>query len=353
MPHLIQSDHQVADLSLFLNQNCIALGFDEVGDLSEITARWQVKFRLQKLFSKAALDSIADNAGRLLRFREIETGDIVVAFDRDARVYHLGEVTGTYAFHNNVPEFKHRHPVVWFAKTLREDLLPETRNYLSTNATDFTVAESALTDLLRKAEASEGEECQNRLLNSKVGTTRVNEDGELSSAKIDPFHLRKVEATLDDLFGEVKSRGQEFIKDKLLSLEVNQMKQLVAGVLRGIGYKTLATDSASDTGRGFLVSADGLGLASTRIIVEVMHHKRKMGVQDMCNFIGGIPQGDRGLLVSTGGFAPEAREEADRTNTPITLIDLERLATLLTQYYDTIDSDTKALVPLRKIYWPV
>ena len=36
----------------------------------------------------------------------------------------------------------------------------------------------------------------------------------------------------------------------------------------------------------------------------------------------------------------------------MTLIDAERLQTLLVEYYDRLDQDAKSLVPLRRLYFP-
>ena len=62
---------------------------------------------------------------------------------------------------------------------------------------------------------------------------------------------------------------------------------------------------------------------------------------------------DKGLYVSTGGFSKEAKYEAERANVPVTLLDLDDLAETLTQNYETLDPETRRLVPLRRIYWPV
>ena len=72
----------------------------------------------------------------------------------------------------------------------------------------------------------------------------------------------------------------------------------------------------------------------------------------MRSFIGGLRQGNKGLYISTGGFSKDAKYEAERSNIPVTLIDLDMLANLITQYYDNFDEETKNLIPLVKIYWP-
>ena len=51
-------------------------------------------------------------------------------------------------------------------------------------------------------------------------------------------------------------------------------------------------------------------------------------------------------------FSKDAKYEAERSTTPITLIDIDMLVGLLIQYYDNLDMDTRSLIPLVKIYWP-
>ena len=79
----------------------------------------------------------------------------------------------------------------------------------------------------------------------------------------------------------------------------------------------------------------------------------RMGADMVRSFTGGLRSGDKGLYVSTGGFTKEAKYEADRSSVPLTLIDADELVRLIVQYYDYFDTDTKGLIPLKKIYWPV
>lgn len=78
-----------------------------------------------------------------------------------------------------------------------------------------------------------------------------------------------------------------------------------------------------------------------------------MGANEIRSFTGGLRSGDRGLYVSTGGFTKEAKYEAERSTIPISIIDSDILVELIIQYYDNFDAETKALIPLKKIYWPV
>ena len=56
--------------------------------------------------------------------------------------------------------------------------------------------------------------------------------------------------------------------------------------------------------------------------------------------------------MSTGGFTREARYEADRSNVPVRLLDLDGFVRLYVEFYEKADEDTRALLPLVRIWWP-
>ena len=123
-----------------------------------------------------------------------------------------------------------------------------------------------------------------------------------------------------------------------------------------MGYKTRLTSRGSDLGSDIMASPDGLEMVEPIIKTEVKHKtksKDKIGAPDLRNFIGGLRPPTRGIYVSTTGFTKEAQYEAERANFQITLVDLDRLVDLIVEYYEQLDTETKALVPLRKMYWPV
>lgn len=131
------------------------------------------------------------------------------------------------------------------------------------------------------------------------------------------------------------------------------MQDLVAGLLRGMGYKTFVSSKGPDRGRDIIASPDGLGLTQPRIVVEVKHRKGQMGAPEIRSFLGGLREGDMGLYVSTGGFSREAKYEAERAKNPVTLADSDMLVNIIIQYYDNFDPEARTLLPLTKIYWPM
>ena len=89
-----------------------------------------------------------------------------------------------------------------------------------------------------------------------------------------------------------------------------------------------------------------------RIFVEVKHRSGPIGAPSVRSFLGGRRPGDRGLYVSTGGFARDAKYEADRAPIPLSLLDFDDLVALALEHYDGLDVDSKRLLPLKRLYWP-
>lgn len=77
-----------------------------------------------------------------------------------------------------------------------------------------------------------------------------------------------------------------------------------------------------------------------------------MGSQEIRSFVGGRHKDDKGLYVSTGGFTKDAQYEAERSSIPLTLMDLDEIANAITDHYEHMDAETRALLPLTRIYWP-
>ena len=137
-----------------------------------------------------------------------------------------------------------------------------------------------------------------------------------------------------------------------MRLEWDEMQELVAGLLRAMGYKTQVSAPGADRGRDITASPDGFGFQEPRILVEVKHRKGTIGAPEIRAFLGGLRQRDNGLYVSTGGFTREARYEAERANHHLALLDLDGIGKSVMEHYDRMDAETRALVPLKKIYWP-
>ncbi|MGV1754046.1 restriction endonuclease [Agrobacterium sp. CG674] len=312
----------------FKEHSAVAIGWNEVGDLTNVKTRKAISDLVLAAWPETKLQSVAMAAGQLHRFvNEIDVGDMVVTYNPSQRVYLIGEVAGPYRYDSSVdPDDAQFRPVRWQGEVSRDLLTLESRNSLGSISTLFRISNDVTLEL-RKAMTS-GQ-------SAKAETVAASTD-----------------ATEDDLFQSMESRAHEFIKDRVNALAWDEMQELVAGVLRSLGYKTRVSEAGPDRGKDIVASPDGFGFESPRIVVEVKHRKGAMGAPDVRSFLGGRHPQDKGLYVSTGGFTREARYEAERANIPLALMDLDDLVKSLLEQYEKLDLQTQQLVPLKRIFVP-
>ncbi|MCK6639651.1 MAG: restriction endonuclease [Bacteroidia bacterium] len=311
----------------FLEKKIGAIGWNKIGDLSKVKEPLEIKDKLRTAYSDYSEGQINNFAGQIYRFRcEFQKGDKVLTYDPNTRKYWIGEVKSDYTYKGKETEYHHVREVNWSKSVPRDVLSTSTKNSLGSTLTIFSIPQEVEEELLR-----------------------AHEENKNVEEVVAPVKDETLEILKDDF--EAKARG--FISDKILLLNWDEFQELVAGLLRGMGYKTFISPKGSDRGKDIVASPDGLGLENPRIVVEVKHRKGTMGAPEIRSFLGGLRPSDKGLYVSTGGFTKEAKYEADRANIPITLVDSELLVSLIIQHYDNFDQDTRSIVPLRKVYWPV
>ena len=110
----------------------------------------------------------------------------------------------------------------------------------------------------------------------------------------------------EDVFKNISEKAVDFTKDHVHALDWSDLQDLVAGLLRAMGYKTRVSPAGADRGQDIVASPDGFGFEAPRIVVEVKHRQGAIGSQAIRGLLGGRhPQG-KGLYVSTGGFSKDA-----------------------------------------------
>ncbi|MFT3805724.1 restriction endonuclease [Arenimonas sp.] len=271
--------------------------------------------------------SIISGASQVWRFvNEIEVGDHVLTYSPANRTYLIGVVKGATELHM---EWKDEgmslvRPVEWNAQEVQRDALSmSTKNSLGSTLTVFKVPATAAKEILAGPKPS------------APASNDAHADTDANETAID-----------------IEEQAREQIKDMVASLEPREMEQLVAGILRAMGFKTRVSPIGPDRGKDIIASPDGFGFRDPRIVVEVKHRSGQMGSPALRSFLGGRHPGDRGLYVSTGGFSKDALYEAERAQVPMTLWTLDDLVRALVEHYDQTDAETKRMVPLKRVYWP-
>lgn len=309
----------------FRKTSSVAIGWNETGKIDPSMTLEDIKEKLRTTYSDLKDGNVISSANQIVKFVKVfNKGDYVVTYDRITRMYLIGKIRSEYLFDETL-EYHHRREVEWIEERSRDELETSSRNTLGSTLTIFELNQEVIEDLLRKAPKPK-------------------------SVEDEPSGV--VAEELEEIKDDVIERAHEFIKDKLIALSWDRMQDFVAGLLRAMGYLAIVSEKGPDRGKDIVASPDGLGLEEPRIKVEVKHRSGAMGSQEVRSFIGSL-RSEKGIYVSTGGFSREAKYEAERSDKPITLVDLDSLVWITTQYYDKFDSEAKSILPLKKVFWPL
>ena len=327
----------------FIERGIVAIGWNAAGAIAPGVDRDEVYRMVRETHADANPRASRVHANIIYRFlNEVAVGDPILTYHPGTRIYYLGKVASEPQYQPDC--FFHRvRQVEWTHRLLRDQLSVSTRNSLGAISTMYRLGDQASEEVLGKA-LPLGEALPDTGSAPGSGDTASTPSASnTTESDDDPETLR----------GDVVSRSEQFIEDRIAQLDWEDLQLLVAGILRAMGYRTKVAARGPDRGVDVFASPDGLGLEEPRIFVEVKHRPNSsMGAPDVRAFLGGRQAGDRGLYVSTGGFSREARYEAERASIPVQLIAVPELRELLVEYYGNLDAETTALVPLKRIYWP-
>ena len=312
--------------SEFRDKSVVGIGWGTI-DWTRFDDRDAIVEELLKQSPELSAKQALAAASQIERFlRTFRVDDRVVTYDASSRTYLVGTIKGEPLFNfKKIPELPTLRKVVWDGEVLRDAISASTRNSLGAISTLFCIPE-------------EGAKEMETLVAGKSVAARVTVQDELAEEV--------------DVLKDFQARSHEFIKDRLSQLDWEQMQELIAGLLRAMGYKTQISPQGPDRGKDITASPDGFGFESPRIVVEVKHRRGAMGSKEIRSFVGGRHKDDKGLYMSTGGFTKDAQYEAERSTIPLKLMDLDELANVITDHYERMDPEARALLPLTRIYWP-
>lgn len=311
-------------LPLWLENKIIAIGWCPSTSFENLKKEEIKKILLkdcaQNIKSVPIWASICDNF-----VNKMKKEDYVLTYDSASRVYYLGQITGDYKYNSTFKD-SHTRAVKWFDKTISRDLLSnETKNSLGASQTIFRITTEQTNEILNLFEGK---------------NVKERNEAEIIEDNI-------------QFSNDLLENAKENLKDSINSLSPDDMEELVKEILNAMGYVAERTKKGADRGVDVFASKDGLGLEDPRIFAEVKHRKGQMGSQDIRTFTGGRNPNDKCLYVSTGGFTKDAHYEAERSNVPLKLIDIDDLANLLSIHYDNFSAEGKSLLPLKKVYIPI
>jgi restriction system protein len=326
---MVRAGKNAAAVDDFVEGNFVGIGFQSAGDVTIPIDRSTLEACIAQThpsFSPGKIGSVASQVKRF--YEELSVGDAVMTYDSSQRLYFLGEILSDVQTRQH--DLGRARSVRWTKQVNRDSLAASTRNTLGAIQTLFLVREEAAADVWANAVD----------IGSVIDTISTTTDTAAGAA--------------DESLEDIEARASELIDDRIAGLAWDDLQQLVAEILEAMGYRAEVSSAGPDRGIDIFASPDGLGLQEPRIFVEVKHRLGTRISSDLIRaFIGGRQTGDRCLYVSTGGFSKEAKYEAERSNIPVTLIDLPKLRALVLEHYPKFSPSGLSLLPLKQMYWPV
>jgi restriction system protein len=312
--------------SLFLRSNIVAIGWDNLGDLSTLKPnRDAFKAKVAEGYPDRKPAAIANTAGQLFRFvHEIKLGDLVAFPNKVDRKIYIGEITGDYVYESNSKKslgYSNQRSVKWLK------VLPRTE-----------FSQGALYEM--------GSAMSLFQIKNYVDEIFAALEGNLETKATES------DATVAAVAEEIEQNTRDFILKQLAKeLKGHPFAEFVAHLLETMGYRTRVSPEGPDGGIDIIAHKDELGFEPPIVKVQVKSSEGSVGDPVVSALYGKVDNGEYGLIVTLGNFTNPAKRFADGKSN-LRLVDGEELVDLVLQHYEQFDSRYKGFLPLKQVYVP-
>ena len=180
---------------------------------------------------------------------------------------------------------------------------------------------------------------------------QVAEEGDTDDGETDG--TTEEEALRSITTEQVESLANHGIEQAIRKLNPYEFQDLVAALLRGMGYHTpFVAPRGKDGGVDVIAYKDPLGTEAPAVLCQVKHRPDSAaGIADVQRLIGALQVGKNvGLFVTSGRYSNDALHAARTSHIHIELVDISRFVELWIEHYDSMDEEDRALLRLRPVY---
>lgn len=314
--------HNTNNENLLLQDEVIAIGWHEMGDLSTIdTDRESYYKAYDKVYPNKSKQSIAGSAGQLFRFvNEAKIGDYVIYPTKFNRMINIGQIEGEYFFDSRETEYNQKRKVKWLKELPREEFSQGALYEIGSFLSFFQVRHYA-------------DEFINALQNGKkVKDNQENDDNAFATSET------ILESTKDYVLKELNKNFKGY-----------ELEDVVADLLNAMGYRTKISPHGGDNGKDIIAYKDEL---PPRIIVQVKSQDGNITESTVQSLKGTMDEGDYGLFVTLSDYAKNAKIYLEK-HPIIKSINGSELVDLILKYYDDMSEKFKDTIKLKKVFIPV
>ena len=256
---MVRSGRDSVYVDNFLSEKVVAIGWPDLGELPPDIDKAKLTEIYQRAHPTDSAGSVTNGVSQIVRFRdELNVGDGIVTYDRDKRLYYVGVIAGAESWQpQKIANLPRARAVEWTQQVPRDALSKPTRNTLGAIQTLFSINADAVADISSHVQkhGADGDENAAPIVPSTVAhqTEAIEETEEVENAPA------------ADVLAIAVETAEQAIEERIVRLDWEKMQELVAGVLRAMGYRTSVSPRGADQGVDIFASPDGLGLQEPRI----------------------------------------------------------------------------------------
>lgn len=317
-----------------LDSGFLCIGFGVRDDMSTVSGRDEFTEALRGLYPDSSLAVVRSYARQVWFFVErIRPGDLAIMPRKGTNFLAVGVFSGDYLHRPDAGVFVQSRKVEWINTGVRRDQLEDDlKRSLGSRGTVFRPRAAGAEERLRAL--AEG----HRPVVASFSAEVVGEDVESLE-----------DETALDVEEYVLGQIREYVER---NFHGHALSNLVASVLEAEGYRVTVSSPGPDGGVDILAGKGPMGFDSPRICVQVKSGHQVSGV-NVLRELQGVMQtfkADHGLLVSWGGFARPAEQEARAMHFNIRLWGSEQLLEAVLENYELLSSDVRSSLPLKRLW---
>ena len=322
------------------DEGFVCIGWTEMGDLSRYPTREAMKAAMAKTWPAWKVGKVRNCHGQVYRFaHEMQIGDPIVFPIWPTSEIAIGRIKSGYRFmlpgdELHELDYANVRDVEWIK------IVPRT-----------VFSKAALHSFGAFSSVSTSNDYLEEVVAIVSGETPTPAD----KAKV-PAGGKSGELVTDDdeeatdLFETATQETEDYLL-KAWHRTGAAFEHVVAAVLEAIGYTATVTSASKDHGVDVIAHPDPLGLEQPFVKVQVKSGTSTIGEPAVSQLIGSLSEGEKGILVSLGGFSADARAKA-RNCARVSLVDAKQFVSLFLDHYEKLDPSWRAKFPLSHVYVP-
>lgn len=320
----------------FIQEQRVFVTWDALDvDLAKLPQRGALTEAMNERYADTKPKTIQNWVSQVWPFaHEIKRGDLVVLPMKSQATIYIGEVTGDYHFEAAGPDpFFHWRSVKWIGEAIPRAHFGQ----------DLLYTFGAFLTICR---------VQRNNAEQRIAAMRANGwKAETISQQVKP--AASVATVEDEDDTDLETLAQDQIA-RLIAVRFkgHALTRLVDGILRAQGYTTRVSPEGADGGADILAGSGPLGFDSPRLCVEVKSESGPIDRPTVDKLLGAMTKfnADQGLFVAWNGFKGNVQKELATQFFRLRLWSQKELLEQLFAYYDRLDPDLKAELPLKQVW---